>query len=326
VNWIEDCVPEIPSRPSAEDFSEGARRRARRLRRGSLWRRAGAAVLVLAVLAYLAAVAALYTRQDQYLFPRDPTHPDLAAAGIPGLQEETVTTADGQRLVAWVLPPRDGKPVILYFPGQAGTIGRPGRLDRYRALAEDGEGLFVVSYRGYGGSTGTPSEEGLREDARAAYRAAVARFGDNIVLYGESLGTGVAVGLAAEEPVKGVILEAPYLSAAAVGAERYPWAPVRLLMRDQFRSDELIGKVAAPILILHGEKDVTVPFAQGEALFNLAKAPKRLVRFPDGRHGNLPDQGSIPQIITFLRDIAGPNPLPPAQTRVVREVAEPPQP
>jgi fermentation-respiration switch protein FrsA (DUF1100 family) len=319
-------VPEIPSRPSADDFSEGARRRARRLRRGSLWRRTGAALLVVAALAYLAAVAALYARQDQYLFPRDPTHADPAIAGIPGLQETTVTTADGQRLVAWVLPPRDGKPVILYFPGQAGNIGRPGRLDRYRALDEDGEGLFVVSYRGYGGSSGTPSEAGLREDARAAYKAAVARFGDNIVVYGESLGTGVAVGLAAEVPVKGVILEAPYLSAAAVGAERYPWAPVRWLMRDQFHSDALIGKVTAPILILHGEKDATVPFAQGEALFNLATAPKRLVRFPDGRHGDLPDQGSIPQIITFLRDIAGPNPLPPAQTRVVREVAEPPQP
>jgi len=319
-------VPEIPSRPSADDFSQGARRRARRLNRGWPWRRVVAVLAVALMLVYCAAVTALYVQEDAYLFPRDPTRADIATAGIPGLEETTVTTADGERLVAWVLPPRNGKPVILYFPGQAGNLGRPGRLDRYRALAEDGEGLFIVSYRGYGGSTGTPSEKGLREDARAAYKAAVARFGDDIVVYGESLGTGVAVGLAAEVPVKGVILEAPYLSAAAVGAERFPWAPVRWLMRNQFHSDDLIGKVTAPILILHGEKDTVVPFPQGEALFNLATAPKRLVRFPDGRHGDLPEQGSIPQIIMFLRDIAGPNPLPPAQVRTVRQVAEAPAP
>jgi len=295
-----------------------------RIRRN--WRRLVALVIGVAALAYLVALGALYSQQRHYLFPLDPTRADPAVAGIPGLTETTIRTEDGETLVAWVLPPQEGKPVLLYFHGQSGNLARPGRLDRYKALAADGEGLFIVSYRGYGGSTGAPSEEGLRADARAAYKAAAERFGsDRLVAYGESLGTGVAVGLAAEVPVKGLILEAPYVSTAEVGAERYPWAPVKLLMRDQFRSDELIGKVRAPILILHGVKDHIIPYAQGVTLFNLAPGPKRLVSFPDGDHVDLPDHGSIPQVAMFLRDIEGTTPMPQAQTRVVREIASEPE-
>lgn len=310
----EEPFPGLPPRP--RDAAPRPRRN---------WRRLVALVIGVVALCYLAAVTALYTQQRSFLFPRDPARADPSVAGIPGLEATTITTEDGETLVAWVLPPQDGKPVLLYFPGQKGNLAWPGFLERYRALSEDGDGLFVVSYRGYGGSTGMPSEAGLRADARAGYKAAAARFGaDRIVVYGESLGTGVAVGLAAEAPVKGVILESPYMSTAAVAAGRYPWAPVDFLMRDPFHSDELIGKVRAPILILHGRKDEVIPFAQGQALFDLAPSPKRFVIFPDGDHNDLPDRGSIPQITMFLRDIAGPTPLPPTQTRVVREVAAAP--
>ncbi|MBS7705342.1 alpha/beta hydrolase [Chelatococcus asaccharovorans] len=311
----EGAFPGLPPRPPEAPP---------RIRRN--WRRLVALVIGVAALAYLVALGALYSQQRHYLFPLDPTRADPAVAGIPGLTETTIRTEDGETLVAWVLPPQEGKPVLVYFHGQSGNLARPGRLDRYKALAADGEGLFVVSYRGYGGSTGAPSEEGLRADARAAYKAAAERFGsDRLVAYGESLGTGVAVGLAAEVPVKGLILEAPYVSTAEVGAERYPWAPVKLLMRDQFRSDELIGKVRAPILILHGVKDHIIPYVQGVTLFNLAPGPKRLVSFPDGDHVDLPDHGSIPQVAMFLRDIEGTTPMPQAQTRVVREIASEPE-
>ena len=311
----EGAFPGLPPRPPEAPP---------RIRRN--WRRLVALVIGVIALAYLAALGALYSQQRHYLFPLDPTRTDPAVAGIPGLTETTIRTEDGETLVAWVLPPQEGKPVLLYFHGQSGNLARPGRLERYKALAADGEGLFIVSYRGYGGSTGAPSEVGLRADARAAYKAAAERFGaDRLVAYGESLGTGVAVGLAAEAPVKGLILESPYLSTAEVGATRYPWAPVKLLMRDQFRSDELIGKVRAPILILHGVKDPIIPYAQGVALFNLAPGPKRLVSFPDGEHVDLPDHGSIPQVAMFLHDIAGATPLPQAQTRVVREIGSEPE-
>jgi uncharacterized protein len=254
--------------------------------------------------AYVAMLALLYLKQREMLYPRNPARAEIASANLPGVEETMLATADGERLVAWVVPPREGKPVLLFFHGNAGNFGRPVRQTRFRALTQDGTGLFAVNYRGYGGSTGSPTEDGLAQDARAAYAAAVARFGaERLVGYGESLGTGVVLKLAAEAPLKGVILEAPYLSTAAVAQLLYPYIPVSLVMHDQFHSDRVIGKVKAPLLVLHGQRDSVIPFSQGEALFALANPPKRFVRFPEGNHENLPAHGSMPEIRRFLADL-----------------------
>jgi fermentation-respiration switch protein FrsA (DUF1100 family) len=261
--------------------------------------------LTAAACVYLAVLAMLYLRQRDLVFPRDPARADIALAGLPGAEEVTLTTADGERLVAWIVPPRSGKPVLLYFHGNAGNLGRPGRLDRFKALTQDGTGLVAVSYRGYGGSTGSPTEQGLHLDARAAYGAAAERFGaSQIVGYGESLGTGVVLKLAAEAPLAAVILEAPYLSTASVAQGIYPLVPIRLLMLDQFQSQAVIGNVRAPLLVLHGQRDGVIPFAQGEALYGLANAPKRFLRFPQGRHEDLPAHGSLPEVRRFLADLS----------------------
>ena len=170
---------------------------------------------------------------------------------------------------------------MLYFHGNAGSLRN--RADRFRALAGDGYGLVALSYRGYGGSTGSPSEAGLIADAQAAYAFAAARVpAQRIVVFGESLGTGVAVALAATQRIGGLVLQAPFTSAVDVGARVYWFLPVRLLMKDPFRSDARIGKVTVPLLVLHGERDQVVPIALGERLFALANEPKRFVRFPDG--------------------------------------------
>ena len=162
-----------------------------------------------------------------------------------------------------------------------------------------------MSYRGYGGSTGTPSEAGLHLDARAAYGAAAERFGAaQLIGYGESLGTGVVLKLAAEAPLAGLVLEAPYLSTLSVAQGVYPYVPVTLLMLDTFRSDLAIGRVRAPLLVLHGQRDRVIPFAQGETLYGLANAPKRFLRFPKGGHEDLPAHGSLPEIRRFLADLA----------------------
>lgn len=253
---------------------------------------------------YVAMLALLYARQREMMYPRNPARAEITSANLPGVEEAALTTADGEKLVAWVVPPRDGKPVLLFFHGNAGNFGRPIRQARFRALTQDGTGLFAVNYRGYGGSTGSPTEDGLAQDARAAYAAAVARFGaERLVGYGESLGTGVVLKLAAQVPLKAVILEAPYLSTAAVAQELYPYIPVGLVMHDQFRSDQVIGKLKAPLLVLHGERDGVIPFSQGEALFSLANPPKRFIRFPEGNHENLPRHGSVPEIRRFLADL-----------------------
>jgi fermentation-respiration switch protein FrsA (DUF1100 family) len=241
--------------------------------------------LILAVL-YGGLVALLYVTQRalQYFPERFRTAP--AAAGLPEAEEVVLDTADGERVIAWHLPPRGDKPVFLYFHGNGASLRW--RVDRFRALTTDGSGLVALSYRGYGGSSGRPTEAGLVNDALAAYAFACARYQPaRIVLWGESLGSGVAVALAAEYPVGHVILEAPFTSAADVGAGHYWFVPVRLLMKDQFRSDLRIGKVTAPVLVLHGDRDYVVPIALGERLYALIDAPKRFVRFPGVGHDGL---------------------------------------
>lgn len=278
-------------------------------------------VLVVALAGYLAGLAMLYARQREMVFPRDPARADIAAAGLAAAEEASVATADGERLIAWVVPPRAGKPVLLYFHGNAGNLGRAGRVERFRGLTEDGTGLFAVSYRGYGGSSGAPSEEGLLQDARAAYGAAAQRFGaGRLIGYGESLGTGVVLKLAAEVPLQAVVLEAPYRSTLAVAQGIYPFLPLSLVMQDQFRSDEIIGRIKVPLLVLHGERDQVIPFAQGQELYELANAPKRFLRFPTGRHTDLPRYGSIGEVRRFLAEVASGD-FAGAESRTIGEVA-----
>jgi len=161
--------------------------------------------------------------------------------------------------------------------------------------------VLALCYRGYGGSTGSPSEAGLIRDALAAYDYAVARQpAARIVLWGESLGTGVAVALAAERDVGGVILDAPFSSIADVGAAAYPFAPVRWLIKDPFHSDRRIARVHAPLLIRHGEGDAVVPIRFGERLFALANEPKRFERFAGEGHVITDERGGMDSVRAFL--------------------------
>ena len=158
-----------------------------------------------------------------------------------------------------------------------------------------------MSYRGYGGSSGRPTEAGLVADATAVYDFALARYpAERIVLWGESLGTGVAVALAAEKPVARIILESPFTSAVDIAAQLYWFVPVRWLMKDQFRSDLRVGKIAVPVLVLHGERDTVVPIALGERLYALIDAPKRFVRFPGAGHNDLGANGAVEAAKQFL--------------------------
>jgi len=252
-----------------------------------------------ALCVYVGVAAVLYFTQRSLMYFPETAHTAPAAAGLPQAEEVSLTTADGEHLVAWHVAPRDGKPVILYLHGNGGSLRY--RAERFNRLTADGIGLVAVEYRGYGGSSGSPSERGLIADGEAAYAFAAAHYPPSrIVLWGESLGSGVTVVLASEKPVARVILEAPFTSAVALAAQRYWYMPVRLLMADQFRSDERIGKISAPILILHGAKDDVVPFAMGERLFELAHKPKHIVRFLDGGHEDLDKNGALVAVGRFL--------------------------
>lgn len=243
-------------------------------------------------------VIVYFTQRSMMYFP-DRAHSTPAQAGLSEAQEVELKAADGEYSLAWHVAPRQDRAVVLYFHGNGGALRD--RVERFRKLARDGIGLVALEYRGYGGNTGTPSETGLIADAEAAYAYAAARYpAKQIVLWGESLGTGVAVALATRKPIGRVILEAPFTSAVAVAGAHYWYLPVGLLMKDQFRSDALIGKVTAPVLILHGVRDAIVPFAMSEELFAATKAPKHIVRFLDGEHENLDAQGALHAVGRFL--------------------------
>jgi hypothetical protein len=259
-------------------------------------------IFVVALLAYVGLVALLYLAQRAMMYPiPQKIRVAPAEAGFPQAEEIVLDTQDGEKIIAWHVPTRGNKPVVIYFHGNGDILAW--REPRFRKLTEDGTGLIAVSFRGYGGSTGQPTENGLLLDADAAYRFAVSHYAPaRIVPWGYSLGTGVAVALAASQPVGKLILEAPYSSTADVAAAAYPFVPVRWLLQDQFRSDVRIAKVTVPLLIMHGEKDTAIAMSFGEKLFALAPGPKRFVRFPLGTHVNLDDLGAIDIAHAFLAE------------------------
>ncbi|MBN8990259.1 MAG: alpha/beta hydrolase [Rhizobiales bacterium] len=262
-------------------------------------------LLIVVSVGYACGLAALFLAQRSFLFPIPTavrTTPE--AAGFPEAEEHVLTTVDGEKVIVWHVPARPGRPVILYFHGNGDFLA--GFFGRFRELIADGMGVVALSYRGYAGSSGHPSERGLLQDAAMAYAFTTSRYGaERIVVWGFSLGTGVAVALAAEQPVGKVILEAPYTSTAEVAASMFWFMPVRLVMRDQFRSDERIARVKAPLLVMHGANDRAIPIAFGERLFALAHEPKQFIRFPGGGHENLGNFGAIEVARQFINAAKG---------------------
>jgi fermentation-respiration switch protein FrsA (DUF1100 family) len=232
---------------------------------------------------YATVVVGLFFGQRKILFRCDAAEVDPATIGLEA-EIVRLKTEDGERLLAWRISPAPGRPLILYFHGNAGGLDL--RVERFRAMAKAGMGLLAIEYRGYASSTGSPSERGLKLDGEAAYAAAIASgvAPERIVPLGESLGSGVAVALAARHKVGALVLDSPYSSIVDVAAAAYWFAPVRALLRDPFRNDLLIGSVTAPTLIVHGTKDAVVPIRFGEKLFGLANSPKDFWRVDGAAH------------------------------------------
>lgn len=248
---------------------------------------------VVGVLGYAGVAAAMYTMQRDLLFNTRDTG-DLAKPGtlaIEGGERVVIPTPDGERLAGWYLAPREGQPVFLFLHGKGGGLER--KKWRWKRIAEHGAGVLAISYRGYPGSTGMPSERGLMVDGRAAYDWLLARGFQprDIVLHGLSLGTGVAVHLATQVPAKALVLEAPYTAVVDIAAERFPWLPVSWLMHDQFVTRERIGKVKIPILMAHGTRDTVIPYSHVERLFALAPGRKVLARMNGADHSTLVRDG-----------------------------------
>ncbi|MCY4406241.1 MAG: alpha/beta hydrolase [Rhodospirillaceae bacterium] len=231
----------------------------------------------------------------------DRTRPTPADSGVPELAPVALDTADGLSLLAWYAPPREADaPSLIYFHGNAGHIGMRGF--KVRAYLNAGLGVLLTTWRGYSGNPGTPTEDGLYADGRAARAFLRARgcSDDHQVLYGESLGTGVAVHLAREATPAALVLEAPFSSVVDIASGRFPLLPVGPLIVDRFDSAAKIGKVAEPVLIVHGERDRTIPVRLARKLHKRAREPKEAVFIPDADHADLPEFGLPTYVLEFL--------------------------
>ena len=260
---------------------------------------------------YGSVVGGLYFFQRRLLYRPRSTRPTLNDLALLGVREIELMTKDGLTLFSWYLPPPAGRPVIAYFHGNGGNIGY--RAERLRRFAAAGYGVLLAEYRGYGGNPGAPCERGLFADAEAAldFLAASDINSEQVVLWGESLGSGVAVHLAATRAIGGVVLEAPFTSVAACAQRHYPFVPAAWLVHDRFDSLSRIAQVTAPLLILHGERDMVVPVDHGRALLKAATAPSEGWFSPSASHENLADHGALDVAMSFI------------ERRVYRCIAEP---
>jgi len=238
----------------------------------------------LLTLIYLSACGYMYFAQDSLIFK--PTYETKPVESVfPGASEFFIDTPQGNRLQTWYKPAKLGKETIVYLHGNARNLSTRGRL--INILSEDDRGLLIFSWGGFGQSSGTPSEQSFYDDARAVFDWLTNEHkleSSDLIIYGESLGTGVAVQLATERSFKGVILAAPYTSIAQMAANDYPWLPVNLLLNHRFDSIDKIQNVDEPLVIMHSTDDDTIPYEQGVRLFEAANEPKLFMGFEDREH------------------------------------------
>jgi len=229
-------------------------------------------IFLVILLLYFFIVIFLFFYQRKLLY--HPSENNYLDDGSLNHKIEKVYIPSDQKLVAWYFKKNPKYKTLLFFHGNAGKIDN--RIYKLNEFSKLDLNYLIFAYRGFSGNEGKPSEKGLYKDARATkYWLNLNNIEDSkIILYGESLGTSIAVDLAKEFDFSGIILESPFTSMQELAKIYYPYLPIKLLLKDKFKTDEKISNINSPILIMHGKKDKIVPFFMGEKMFNLAKNPK----------------------------------------------------
>jgi hypothetical protein len=220
-------------------------------------------------------------------FPLAHAPPPIASV-LPGAEEVRFTTADGIDLSGWYRAGPPGSVTVLVLNGNAGD--RSHRAPLATALHREGFGVLLMDYRGYAGHRGTPSEDGLAADARAALGHLRSRHDVDprrIAYFGESLGAAVAIGLAIEHPPVALVLRSPFTSLEDMARLHYPWLPIGPLLVERYDSMGAIGKVRARVLVVAGTRDGIVPMEHSRRLFDAANDPKRFVAIDGADHNDL---------------------------------------
>ncbi len=236
---------------------------------------------------YAVILLLVFLFQPRLVYFPDPARGLVATPRAAGLEYEDVQlhTADAETLHGWWVPARNARGAVLIFHGNAGNIShRIGYLTMFNRL---GYATLIIDYRGYGKSSGTPSEAGTYRDGEAAWRYLMQtrmHGPQDVVLIGESLGGGIATWLALQHAPRALILASTFTSVPDLGSQVYPWLPVRLLARIDYDNLARIGQIAIPVLIAHSREDDIVPFAHGAALFAAAREPKQLLVLHGGHN------------------------------------------
>lgn len=251
-------------------------------------RRVAIGLVAIAALAYVLVLGAMYFFQRDFQYDRSGRMFALSETRLGAAQLVSIPASDGSLLAAWYQPPAAGKPLILYFRGNAQSFSR--EHERYEAFVADGYGFLAFDYRGFPGSPGEVTEANILADAISAFDWAAAK-GFPIVLWGRSLGSGPATWVAREREAEALLLETPFDSAVSVGMDRYWFLPVGLLMHDQFTVDSWIRDVAEPVFIAHGTADRTIGIQHGERLYTLVPNPDGLWIEEGADHGDLWERG-----------------------------------
>ena len=223
---------------------------------------------------YLIVTLGLYIFQRKLLYYPNFNSPIKGDGLSHSFENINIKTKDNINLKGWFHLKDPKKKTILFFHGNAGTLDN--RIYKLNFLGNLDVNFLIIAWRGYSGSSGKPSEFGLYQDAKSALNWLNSKgiTEDKIVLYGESLGTSVAIEVGQNKDFAGVILETPFTSMVDVGKTKYPFFPVSLLLKDKYESDKKIKNIKSPILIMHGEVDKIVPFWMGEKIYQLANEPK----------------------------------------------------
>ncbi|MDX2317301.1 MAG: alpha/beta hydrolase [Hyphomicrobiaceae bacterium] len=258
-------------------------------------------IALVGIFALFCIVARLLHRY--FVYVPDPTRVTPKDAGLSGVEEIVFKAADGTRLIAWFRPAQPGKPTLLYFTGNSGNTAD--RADKIKAITSDGYGVFMLNYRRFGGSGGRPTEKRNAADAVSAYDTlrGLGVVPDDVVIYGESLGSAVATRLCPQRQPKALVLEAPFTSVVDVGRLMWPLLPLKFIMVDQYRTVDRIDQVDVPLFIVHGGRDATIPVDHARRVFHAASEPKTLRVVSKAGHNDLFEQGAWTQVRDFIASL-----------------------
>lgn len=263
-------------------------------------------IFLYVVMFYVILALSIFVLQGLLVYRPKGGQRDPKEIGLSKVEELKLNTPDGQELVAWYAPAEPGYPTFIYYHGAIGSLAT--RRDKFHRITRRGYGLFVVSYRGYSGSTGRPNQGWLTCDSLMAYdylRKEIGIPADEIIIYGESIGTGIAIPVATARDSAALILEAPYTSIVDIGYHRFPYLPIERFFFEKYRSSSVIKRVKVPTFVFHGKQDKDIPFKFGKALYDEIEAPKRIKIFEEGAHTGMYNLGAFNHIEDFIQEHVG---------------------